>query len=91
MWPWPARTNGELPKSDAPAALQLAHLKGQLDRFEAMQRDLQPDVHRRLEELEDKYNRMERRFTKLQGEFNGYMRDRYEADQVYDEEEDTNG
>jgi len=28
----------------------------------------------RLEELEDKYNRLERRFTRLQGEFNAVTR-----------------
>lgn len=35
-------------------------------------------VIERLEQLEDRYARLERRFVKLQGEFSAYMRDRYD-------------
>jgi len=40
----------------------------------------------RIEELEDKYNRLDRRFTRIQGEFNAYTRVEAEDEPLPEEE-----
>lgn len=44
------------------------------------------ELQQRVEELEDKYSSLERRFVRMQGEFSAY--ERWRAEELDDEEEE---
>lgn len=78
-WPWshpPA----------APDAALLARLQA-LEQHQEAPKD--PGLEARIEELEDKARRIERRFMKLQGEFSAYQRDYYDRDDDAGYDDDT--
>lgn len=70
-WPWSD------PPAPQPDAALLARLQA-LEQHQEQPKD--PDLIARVEELEDKARRIERRFVKLQGEFSAYQRDYYSRD-----------